>query len=216
MPQLPESFRCFLVRKTGKDQIETSIERRPLTELPAGEVVVRVAYSSLNYKDAMAATGHPGIVKSFPHVPGIDAAGTVVASDVPEFAPDQEVIVTSYELGSGRWGAWAEYIRVPAEWVVPLPEGLTMKQAMIYGTAGFTAAQCVLAIQDHNITPDQGAIVVTGATGGVGRFAVEFLANLEYQVTAVTGKADQSDALQSLGAKDVIDRSQVDDTSNRP
>lgn len=216
MPQLPESFRCFLVRKTGKDQIESSIEKRPLADLPAGEVLVRVAYSSLNYKDAMAATGHPGIVKNFPHVPGIDAAGTVVASDVKGILPDQQVIVTSYELGSGRWGAWAEYIRVPAEWVVPLPEGLRLEQAMVYGTAGFTAAQCVLAIQDHNITPDMGDIVVTGATGGVGGFAVEFLAKLGYRVTAVSGKPEQRDALLSLGASDVIDRNAVIDDSNRP
>lgn len=216
MPQIPESFRCFLVRKTGKDQVESSVERRPMTELPPGEVLIRVNYSSLNYKDAMAATGHPGLVKNFPHVPGIDAAGTVVASDAQGISPDQQVIVTSYELGSGRWGAWGEYIRVPAEWVVPLPEGLTMKQAMIYGTAGFTAAQCVLALQNQDVTPDKGDIVVTGATGGVGSFAVEFLAKLGYRVTAVTGKPEQQDALLSLGASEVIDRSVVSNDSTRP
>ncbi len=152
MSQLPESFACYLVRKAGKDQIEAGVERRPLVELPAGEVLIRVEYSSLNYKDALASTGHPGVVKSFPHVPGIDAAGTVAASDSEQFTAGQKVLVTSYELGSGRWGGWAEYVRVPADWVIPLPAGLTAKNAMTYGTAGFTAAQCVLATKgsrDH-------------------------------------------------------------------
>ena len=216
MTSLPESFTCYLVKKAGKDAIEAGVERRPMLELPAGEVLIRVEYSSLNYKDALAATGHPGVVRHFPHVPGIDAAGTVAASDVKEFAAGQKVLVTSYELGSGRWGGWAEYVRVPADWVVPLPESLTSKDAMIYGTAGFTAAQCVLALKEHNVTPGKGEVVVTGATGGVGCFAVQFLARQGYRVAAVTGKADQRDWLLSLGAARVIGRSEVNDNSEKP
>lgn len=216
MPTLPETFACYLVRKSGKDQIEASIERRPFAELPQGEVLVRVEFSSLNYKDALAAMGHPGVVRKFPHIPGIDAAGTVAASSTPQIKVGEKVIVTSYDLGSGRFGAWAEYIRVPADWVVPLPEGLSTEEAMVYGTAGFTAAQCVLALQEHHITPDKGDIVVTGATGGVGLFAVQFLAHLGYAVTAVSGKPDKKDWLLSMGAKNVIDRSEVSDDSGQP
>jgi acrylyl-CoA reductase (NADPH) len=216
MAKLPETFSCYLVRKAGKGQIEAGVERRPLVELPAGEVLVRVEYSSLNYKDALASTGHPGVVRQFPHVPGIDAAGTIAASDSHRFPIGQKVIVTSYELGSGRWGGWAEYIRVPADWVVPLPQALSAEEAMIYGTAGFTAAQCVLALQEHDVTPDKGDIVVTGATGGVGLFAVGFLARLGYAVTAATGKAGRRDWLISLGAKNVIGRSEVEDRSDKP
>jgi acrylyl-CoA reductase (NADPH) len=215
MPSLPETFACYLVRKSGKDQIEASIERRPFAELPQGEVLVRVEFSSLNYKDALAATGHPGVVRKFPHIPGIDAAGTVAASSTAQVKVGEKVIVTSYELGSGRFGAWAEYIRVPADWVVPLPQGLTTEEAMIYGTAGFTAAQCVLALQEHHITPDKGDIVVTGATGGVGLFAVQFLAHLGYAVTAVSGKPEKKDWLISLGAERVIDRGDVSDDSGQ-
>jgi putative YhdH/YhfP family quinone oxidoreductase len=156
------------------------------------------------------------VVRQFPHVPGIDAAGTVVASDAKQFSVGQKVIVTSYELGSGRWGAWAEYIRVPADWVVPLTKELSAEEAMAYGTAGFTAAQCVLALKENRITPDSGNVIVTGATGGVGLFAVQFLAQSGYSVTAVTGKADRRDWLLSLGAKDVIDRGQVSDDSEKP
>jgi acrylyl-CoA reductase (NADPH) len=216
MSNLPETFACYLVRKTGKDQVVAGVERRPLLELPAGDVLIRVKCSSLNFKDALAASGHPGVVRQFPHVPGIDAAGTVVASSSRDVAVGQKVIVTSYELGSGRWGAWADYIRVPADWVVPLPKELSAEEAMIHGTAGFTAAQCVLGLQEHHITPDKGEVVVTGATGGVGLFAVRFLAQLGYAVTAVTGKADRRDWLLSLGAKQVIDRGEVNDGTDKP
>jgi putative YhdH/YhfP family quinone oxidoreductase len=216
MPALPETFACYLVRKPGKDHIEASLERRPLVELPPGDVLVRVEFSSLNYKDALAAMGHPGVVRKFPHIPGIDAAGTVAASSTAQVKVGEKVIVTSYELGSGRFGAWAEYIRVPADWIVPLPAGLSMEEAMTYGTAGFTAAKCVLALKEHHITPDKGDIVVTGATGGVGLFAVQFLAQLGYAVTAVSGKPDKEDWLISLGAERVIDRGEVSDDSDKP
>ncbi len=216
MTNLPETFACYLVQKSGQDEIKAGVEQRPLRELPTGEVLVRVEYSSLNYKDALAATGHAGIVKKFPHVPGIDASGTVVESASESVAVGQQVIVTSYELGSGRWGGWAEYLRVPAEWVVPMPDHFTPKDAMTYGTAGFTAAQCVLAISDHGLAPDCGSLVVTGATGGVGLFALELLAKQGYAVTAVTGKPEKRDWLLSLGAREVIDRAEVMSDKDSP
>ncbi len=212
---IPDTFRCYLVTKSGSDAITALVERRPLRDLPAGDVLIRVDCSSLNYKDALAATGHPGIVKRFPHVPGIDSAGTVEASDSLRFTVGDRVIVTGYELGSGRWGGWSELVRVPADWVVPLPAGLSLEESMILGTAGFTAAQCVWSLQHHGITPDRGDVVVTGATGGVGSLSVMLLSRLGYQVTAVSGKADRESWLRELGATNVIGREAVTDVSDR-
>lgn len=212
----PESFRCLLVRKTGNGAIEASVESRPLRELPPGDVLIRVQASSLNYKDAMAAQGHPGIVRQFPHVPGIDAAGVVEQSDSPKFQLGQEVLCTGYELGSERWGGWAEFVRVPAEWVVPLPAGLTVEETMILGTAGFTAAQSVLSLEEHGVTPSKGPVIVSGATGGVGSIAIMLLAKMGYQITAVSGKPDRHDWLRSLGVTEIISREEAVDDSNRP
>ena len=210
-----DSFPCYLVRKQD-DQVSAAIENISVGDLPPGDVVIRVAYSSLNYKDALAATGHPGVVSKFPHVPGIDAAGSVVSSTSDRFAEGDEVLVTGYDLGAGHWGGYAAQVRVPADWVVPLPAGLTLKESMIYGTAGFTAAQSVEAILAHNIDPARGEMVVTGATGGVGSFAVALLAKLGYQVVAATGKPAAHDYLHSLGASRVVSREEVNDTSDRP
>ncbi|MCA9074159.1 MAG: YhdH/YhfP family quinone oxidoreductase [Planctomycetaceae bacterium] len=212
----PESFRCFHVRKTGNGTIESSVESRPLHELPPGEVLIRVQASSLNYKDALAATGNPGVARNFPHVPGIDSAGIVETSDSGKFKPGDQVLCTGYEQGAGQWGGWAEYVRLPADWVVPLPDGFTLDETMILGTAGFTAAQSVLSLVEHHIEPDRGPIVVTGATGGVGVISLMILSKLGYDVTAVSGKPDQYDWLKSLGASNVIGREEVDDTSTKP
>jgi putative YhdH/YhfP family quinone oxidoreductase len=179
-------------------------------------VLIRVQASSLNYKDAMAAKGHPGIVRHFPHVPGIDAAGVVEQSDSPKFRPGQEVLCTGYELGSERWGGWAEFVRVPADWVVPLPAGLTVDEAMVIGTAGFTAAQCVFSLEEHGVTPQKGPVVVSGATGGVGSIAIMLLARMGYQITAVSGKPDRHDWLRSLGVSEIISREEAVDDSDRP
>ena len=211
-----ESFSCFMVRKVGKDQIETGIETRPLIDLPAGDVLIRVAYSSLNYKDALAVSGHPGIVRQFPHVPGIDAAGTVVESGSQDFQSGQRVLVTGYEFGSERWGGWSELVRVPAEWVVPLPDGLTLQQSMIHGTAGFTAAMSVEALAHHGIAPESGEVLVTGATGGVGILAVKLLAALGYTVVAVSGKPEKYAWLEQHGAARVVSRDEVSDQSGKP
>ncbi len=215
-PMPTDTFRCYLVRKTGNDQVEAGVEQRPLRDLPPGDVLIRVEYSSLNYKDAMAATGHPGIVKAFPHVPGIDAAGIVAESSNANFKPGDAVITTGHELGVERWGGWAEFVRVPAEWVVPLPEGLTLEESMILGTAGFTAAQCVHALRHNGIEPGSGPVVVTGATGGVGSIAVMVLARLGYEVVAVSGKQERHDWLRNLGARRIIGRDEMHDDSSRP
>jgi len=213
---LPDSFTCYLVRKTDNDRIESAIAQQPLRDLPPGDVLIRVAYSSLNFKDAMAAQGNPGIVKRFPHVPGIDAAGTVVASESTEFEVGQRVIATGHELGVERWGGWAEYVRVPAAWVVPLPESMTLEQSMVLGTAGFTAAQAVASLIHHGVTPDAGELMVTGATGGVGSIAMQILTKLGYQVVALSGKQHRHQWLKQLGAARVLDRDALADKGGRP
>jgi acrylyl-CoA reductase (NADPH) len=209
-------FTCYVVEKDANGEIKSGLGRRSLSDLPEGDVLIRVSYSSLNYKDGLAATGRPGVAKKFPHVPGIDAAGEVVESSSPDISKGQQVLVTGYELGAGRWGGWGQYVRVPAEWVVPLPQGLSLAGAMQLGTAGFTAALSVDAIKFHEITPQWGEIVVTGATGGVGCLAVAILAKLGYTVVAVTGKADRHDWLKQLGAARVIGRGDVDVKGGNP
>ncbi len=213
---LPEQFRCYLIEKTPDGVVSSSITPRKTAELPTGEVTVRVLWSSLNYKDALAATGNPGITRQFPHIPGIDAAGVVAESSSPEFPIGTEVIATGHELGVERWGGWAEFVRVPAAWLVKRPAGLTLEEAMTIGTAGFTAAQCVQALIHAGVTPDRGPIVVTGATGGVSSMAVQLLAQLGYEVTAVSGKLDRVEWLHQLGAKAVIDRETFLQVPNRP
>jgi acrylyl-CoA reductase (NADPH) len=211
-----KSFPCYMVRKGADGRVSAGVAAITLDDLPPGDVLVRVAYSSLNYKDALACQGHPGVVRSFPHVPGIDCAGTVVESSSNDYRPGDEVLITGYELGASHWGGFSAFVRVPAEWIVPLPAGLSLREAMIYGTAGFTAAQCVSAIEHHGIGPGRGPVVVTGATGGVGSTAVAILAKLGYEVAAVTGKADQHQWLRRLGAKTILSRDDVWDDSDRP
>ena len=191
-------------------------ERSAAMRSSSAEVTIEVAYSSLNYKDALAYQAHRGVVKQLPHVPGIDAAGTVVDSRSPDYRVGDQVIVTGNDLGQGSWGGWSELVRVPSEWVVALPENLTLQQAMIYGTAGFTAAQSVLALQRNDVEPASGEIVVTGASGGVGSLAIRILAHLGYDVVAVTGKPEQHASLLACGAKRILDRGAIVGDSNRP
>jgi putative YhdH/YhfP family quinone oxidoreductase len=213
---LPETFRCYLVAKDAAGNVAGQITRLRLAELPPGEVLIRVAYSSLNYKDALAATGHPGVSRFFPHIPGVDAAGTVAESGVNEFVEDDPVLVTGFDMGANRWGGFAEYVRVPHDWIVPLPFPLSLRDSMALGTAGLTAAMAVDALRKHDVAPDRGDVAVTGASGGVGSIAVALLAKLGYQVAAVTGKASAHDYLKKLGASQVLDRQAVDDASGRP
>jgi len=211
-----ELFPCFMVRKDAAGNVAASIERITRDDLPEGDVLIEVAYSSLNYKDALAANGHPGVVQTFPHVPGIDCAGTVVESKSPLYKAGDQVLITGCGLGAEHWGGYAKFVRVRAEWIVPLPPGLSLRETMIYGTAGFTAAQCVTAIVERGIGPERGEIVVTGATGGVGSLAVAILAKLGYQVAAVSGKADRHDWLRQLGATSILGRADVLDETDRP
>ncbi len=213
---LPESFTCYLVTKDADGNVAAEITQRPIDELPEGEVVVRTDYSSLNYKDAMGATGHPGINRVFPYVPGVDAAGTVAQSGVYEWVEGDPVVINGFDMGMNRWGGLAEYVRVPQDWLVRLPEGLSLWESMILGSAGFTAGLCIDALQKHDVEPDSGEVVVTGASGGVGSVAVAVLAKLGYHVVAVTGKESAHDYLKKLGAREVLGREAVDDSSGRP
>jgi len=209
-------FSAVVVRKSDAGDVSVSVEQIPLDDLPPGDVLIAARYSSLNYKDALACEAHPGVVAKLPHVPGIDVAGTVEKSDSPQFSVGDEVIVTGYELGAERWGGYSQFVRVPAEWVVPKPAGLSLKECMTYGTAGFTAAQCVAAMVQRGIEPESGEVVVSGATGGVGSIAVAILAKLGYRVAAVTGKRDRTEFLHNLGAQNVLPREEVDDQGKRP
>lgn len=212
----PETFRCYQVTQDAAGKVQAEVAQRRLSDLPPGDTLIRVAYSSLNYKDALAATGHPGVNKQFPHIPGVDAAGHVAGTPAGRLAPNAPVLVTGFDMGANRWGGWAEYVRVPHTWVVPLPAGLTLRESMILGTAGFTAGLCVDALQKHDVLPGSGDVVVTGASGGVGTFAVALLAKLGYHVTAITGKTGSHEYLKGLGAEHVLGREQVDDRSGKP
>jgi len=171
-------FRCFLVEKDAAGNVRRGVAERSTTDLPPGDVLVRVEFSSLNYKDALAAQGHPGVVRKLPHVPGIDAAGTIAESADSRFKPGDAVVITGYELGAGQWGGWAEYVRVPADWVVPLPQGLSLFDAMAIGTAGYTSALGIHLLEHNGMTPAGGSVVVNGATGGCASLAIDMLAQL--------------------------------------
>ena len=199
-----KSFRAFRIFNDGGN-IAGRIVDTTLDELTAGEVFLKAAYSSVNYKDALAATG-PRIIRTFPRIGGIDVAGTVVSSTSPGFKEGDKVIATSYEIGVGNDGGYAEYVRVPADWVVPLPAGLTLRESMAYGTAGFTAALAIIRLEHNGLKPAAGPVAVTGSTGGVGGISIALLAGMGYTVTAITGKDSERDYLVSLGAHDVLSR----------
>jgi len=211
-----KTFKCLLVSAVENEQYKSEITDLDFNHLPEGEVLINVKYSSLNYKDALSSVGNKGVTKYYPHIPGIDAAGIVESSSNDEFKSGDKVIVNGYDLGMSTWGGFSEYIRVPAEWVIKLPETLTMKESMIYGTAGFTSALSIYKILHSGITPEDGEILVTGATGGVGSIAVSILKKLGFDVIAATGKLEQRDMLIAIGAKDIIHRSELNDTSGRP
>jgi acrylyl-CoA reductase (NADPH) len=202
------SFRALIVDKTG-EEFTIGIKPLVLQDLPHGDVTIRVAYSSVNYKDGLASIPDGRIVKSYPFIPGIDLSGTVVSSEIPRFREGDPVIVTSYGLGVSHYGGFSEYARVPADWIVPLPHGLTMKEAMTFGTAGFTAALSIQRLEANGLSPEKGAVLVTGATGGVGSMAVSMLAKSGYHVVASTGKSSGHEFLLQLGAKEIIDRSEL-------
>ncbi len=201
-------FRGLLIDKQDGQQTPAV---RTLSEdsLPDGDVTVRVAYSTLNYKDALAITGRAPVVRKFPMVPGIDFSGTVEATSNPSFAVGDQVVLNGWGVGEGHWGGLAELARVPGNWLIPLQSPFTLRQAMGIGTAGYTAALCVLTLERNGVTPDKGPVVVTGAAGGVGSVAVAVLSKLGYDVAAVTGRPQEADFLISLGARHVIDRAEL-------
>ncbi|MDN4525920.1 acryloyl-CoA reductase [Fictibacillus fluitans] len=209
-----ESFRAMVLDKVD-NQTKLEVQQLHLEDLPEGEVTIRVAYSSVNYKDGAVALQQQ-FVESYPLVPGIDLAGTVIHSKDDRFKEGDEVIVTSYQLGTGRHGGFSEIARVPSKWVVPLPKGLTLRESMILGTAGFTAALSVQRLEDNDLEPHDGPVLVAGATGGVGSIAVNILANRGYEVTASTGKRKEEKYLKGLGAKRVINRDDIIDHDPTP
>ncbi len=201
-------FKALLLSQDNKT---TLAQFTPLddTALPAGDVTVNVAWSALNYKDALAITGKGAIVRRWPMVPGIDLAGTVAASDHPDWKAGDPVVINGWGLGETHWGGLGEKARVSADWLLRLPAGFSLRDSMVVGTAGYTAALCVMALQRHGITPASGDILVTGAAGGVGSVAVALLASLGYSVTASTGRAQEADYLRTLGASHIIDRNDL-------
>ncbi len=204
----------YATQQDGKTHV--SLEQLDRTSLPAGDVLVRVHYSDLNYKDGLAVSGRPGVIRKFPMVPGVDLAGVVEESASAAWKPGDEVVITGFGLSETAWGGYAELARVDAHWLVRLPQGLTLKQAMAIGTAGFTAMQCVVALERHGVLPGQGEVLVTGAAGGVGSIAVAVLAKLGYRVVASTGRAELGDYLRSLGASEILDRTTLITPLKRP
>jgi len=203
-----------LVLEQQDGMTQAAFKQLRTDDLPPGDVLVAVQYSSLNYKDGLAVTGRGKVVRSFPMVPGIDLAGVIEESSHPQFQPGDQVILTGWGVGERFWGGFAQRARVKGEWLLPLPAGLTLQRAMALGTAGLTAMLCVLALEEHGVTPDAGEVVVTGASGGVGSVAVAVLASLGYNVTASSGRGHEY--LQSLGARQVIDRSVLGTPSKKP
>ena len=193
-----------------------SIVEREIDDLPDGDILIKVHFAALNYKDALSATGNKGVTRNYPHTPGIDGAGVVVDSTNPAFKVGDEVLVTSYDLGMNTDGAFAEYMRVPSEWVVPLPAGLSLKESMILGTAGLTAGIGLYKMEMMGQNPEKGPIAVSGASGGVGSMAVGILSKAGYQVIASTGKENATNLLKGLGAAEIVDREFVNDDSSRP
>jgi acrylyl-CoA reductase (NADPH) len=209
-------FNALIVNKDGEGRTSAGVETIDEARLPDGDVTVAVEYSTLNYKDGLCLTSGGGLVKTYPHVPGIDFAGTVEQSDDARYKPGDKVVLTGWRVGEVWWGGYAQKARVKADWLVPLPEGLSTRDAMAVGTAGFTAMLAVMALEDHGLAPDRGPVLVTGAAGGVGSVATAILSNLGYEVAAVTGRPEQEDYLKGLGAARIVPRGELAETVKRP
>ncbi len=213
---LPKTFQAMVVTETADKKFVRDIQQRELSDLPSGELIIEVKYSSLNYKDALSASGNKAVTRKYPHTPGVDAAGVVVDSTNRAFGVGDQVIVTGFDLGMNTPGGFGQYISVPSGWAVKAPQGLSLRDAMGYGTAGLTAALCVMRLLASGLSKDSGEVLVTGATGGVGSVAVGILGKLGFNVAAATGKTDEKDFLTNLGAKTIISRDEANDTSGRP
>jgi acrylyl-CoA reductase (NADPH) len=208
-------IKALVLRESG-GKVTGAVEELAEAQLPAGDVTVAVQYSTLNYKDGLILTGQGRLVRQYPHVPGIDFAGTVEASGSPQWKTGDAVILTGWRVGETHWGGYAQKARVKGDWLVALPAGLTAKRAMAIGTAGLTAMLAVMALERHGIAPDRGEVLVTGAAGGVGSVATAILAKLGYRVVASTGRAETHDYLRSLGAAEIIDRGSIATPSGKP
>ncbi|SIT77803.1 acrylyl-CoA reductase (NADPH) [Yoonia rosea] len=207
-------FKALMVEKDAEGKTSASVQELSLEQLPEGDVTVAVEYSTVNYKDGLCIGPGGGLVRNYPHVPGIDMAGTVEASDDPRYQPGDKVVLTGWRVGEAYWGGYSQKARVKADWLVPLPEGLASRQAMAVGTAGFTAMLAVMALEDHGIK--DGPVLVTGAAGGVGSVATAILANLGHEVAAVTGRPETADYLKSLGATQIVPREEINAITRRP
>ena len=210
-------FNALVVNKDEESgKTSAAVEQISTDQLPEGNVVVNVEYSTVNYKDGLCIGPGGGLVREYPHVPGIDFAGTVESSDDPRYSAGDSVVLTGWRVGEVHWGGYAQKARVNANWLVPLPSGLSSRQAMAVGTAGFTAMLAVMALEDHGLKPDQGPVLVTGAAGGVGSVATAILANLGYEVAAVTGRPETEEYLRGLGATQIVPREEINETVKRP
>ena len=210
-------FNALVVNKDAESgKTSATIEQISTDQLPEGNVVVNVEYSTVNYKDGLCIGPGGGLVREYPHVPGIDFAGTVESSDDARYGAGDSVVLTGWRVGEVHWGGYAKKARVNADWLVPLPNGLSSRQAMAVGTAGFTAMLAVMALEDHGLKPGQGPVLVTGAAGGVGSVATAILANLGYEVAAVTGRPETEDYLRDLGVTQIVPREEINETVKRP
>lgn len=209
-------FRALVVRKDDEGKPSAAVEDLVESDLPDGDVTVSVSHSTVNYKDGLCIGPGGGLVRNYPHVPGIDFAGVVESSDDARYKPGDQVILTGWRVGEAHWGGYSEKARVRADWLVPLPEGLSPRQAMAVGTAGFTAMLAIMALEEHGMAPGQGEVLVTGAAGGVGSVATAILANLGYDVAAVTGRPETADYLRDLGATRIVARDDLNETTKRP
>ena len=209
-------YTAYVTEQTGDNKFINSFKELDIIDLHKNDVLVQVKWSALNYKDALSAKGHRGISRYYPHTPGVDAAGIVVESKEAAFAKGDEVIITGHDLGMNTKGGFAEYVSVPKDWIIRLPKNLSLRESMIYGTAGMTAAICVNELIKHDIKPESGPILVTGATGGVGSLSVAILHKLGYIVIASTGKKEKFDFLKKIGTSEIIDREEVNDKTGKP
>lgn len=209
-------FNALVVDKNEDGKTQAAVKQLQLDDLPHAEVTVAVDYSTVNYKDGLCIGPGGGLVRNYPHVPGIDFAGSVESSEDPRYAPGDKVVLTGWRVGEAHWGGYAQKARVKGDWLVPLPEGISTRQAMAVGTAGFTAMLAVMALEDHGLTLGQGPVLVTGAAGGVGSVATAILAHLGYEVAAVTGRPETEEYLRGLGASQIVPREELNETTKRP
>ncbi len=210
------AFNALLVEKNDEGKTSASVTQITEDQLPEGNVTVAVEYSTVNYKDGLCIGPGGGLVRDYPHVPGIDFAGTVEASDDPRYSAGDKVVLTGWRVGEVHWGGYAQMARVNADWLVPLPDGLSTRQAMAVGTAGFTSMLAVMALEDHGLKPGAGPVLVTGAAGGVGSVATAILANLGHEVAGVTGRPETAEYLKELGATQIVAREDLNETVKRP